>query len=93
LEELNNLLINIYHQRVSFPNKIIYLALANITACFCFPRISADVTGTFGFIAELKYFVSTSHVFDSNTSASSWEVFRRAIQNIITVLAQQDDFD
>ncbi len=43
------------------------------------------------FIAELKYFVSTSHVFGSNTLASSWGAFRRAIQNMITVLAQWDD--
>ncbi len=86
-----NLIINIYDWRVSFPNKIIHLALANITACFHFPKISADVAGAFGFIAELKYFVSTNHVFGSNTSASSWEAFRRAIQNMITVLAQQDD--
>jgi hypothetical protein len=58
-----NLLININNWRVSFSNKIIYLALADITACFCFPRISADVAGAIGFIAESKYFVSTSHVF------------------------------
>jgi hypothetical protein len=73
---------------VSLPNEIIHLTLANITACFCFPRISAVVAGAFGFIAELKYFVSTSHVFASNTSASSWEAFRRAIQILVTVLAQ-----
>ncbi len=76
---------------MSFPNEITYLALADITACFCFPSISADVAGAFGFIAELKYFASTSHVFGSNTLASSWEAFRRVIQNLITVLAQQDD--
>jgi hypothetical protein len=69
------LLTSIYNWRVSFPNKVIYLALANITACFCFPRISADVAGAFGFLAEAFYFVSTSHVFGSNTSASSWEAF------------------
>jgi hypothetical protein len=32
--------------------------------------------------------VSTSHVFGSNTSASSWEAFQQAIQNMITMLAQ-----
>jgi hypothetical protein len=36
------LLTNIYNWRISFPNKVIHLALANITACFCFPRLSAD---------------------------------------------------
>jgi hypothetical protein len=29
-----NLFINIYNWRMSFPNKIIYLILADITACF-----------------------------------------------------------
>jgi hypothetical protein len=76
---------------VSYPRETIYLALADITACFRFPRISADVTGTFGFIAEYLYFFSTSRVFGSNTSASSWEAFRRAIQNLIPVLSQKND--
>ena len=85
------LLTNIYNWRVSFPDEVIYLALADITACFRFPRISADVTGAFGFLAETLYFISSSHVFGSNTSASSWEAFRRAIQNLITILSQRDD--
>jgi hypothetical protein len=55
------------------------------------PRISADVTGAFGFIAEFLYFISTSHVFGLNTAASSWEAFRRAIQNLIPVLSQRND--
>jgi hypothetical protein len=65
------LLTNIYNWRISFPDEVIYLALADITACFCFPRISADVTGAFGFLAEALYFISSSHVFGSNTSSSS----------------------
>ncbi len=69
------LLSNIYNWRVSFPNEVIYLALADITVCFRFPRISADVAGAFGFLAETFYFASTSHVFGSNTLASSWEAF------------------
>jgi hypothetical protein len=32
-----NLLADIYNWQISYPNKMIYLALANITACFCFP--------------------------------------------------------
>jgi hypothetical protein len=56
---------------VSHPKEIIHLALANITACFRFPRISANVTGAFEYVAEGLYFVSMSHVFGSNTSASS----------------------
>ncbi len=85
------LLTNIYNWCVSFPNEVIYLALVNITTCFCFPRILADVAGVFGFLAEAFYFVSTSHVFGSNTSASSWEAFQRAIQWLITVLSQRDN--
>jgi hypothetical protein len=84
------LLTNIYNWHISFPDEVIYLALPNITACFCFPRISADVAGAFGFLAEAFYFVSASHVFGSNTSASSWEAFRQAIQELITVLSQRD---
>jgi hypothetical protein len=62
-----NLFINIYNWRVSYPNEIIYLTLADITACFRFLRISADVTGAFGFMAEVYYFLSIIHVFGSNT--------------------------
>jgi hypothetical protein len=47
-----NLFIDIYNWRVSYPDETIYLALADITACFRFPRISANVTGAFGFMAE-----------------------------------------
>jgi hypothetical protein len=87
----SKLLSNIYNWQVSFPNEVIYLALADITACFRFPRISADVAGVFGFLAETFYFASTSHVFGSNTLASSWEAFRQGIQQLITVLSQRDD--
>ena len=85
------LLTNIYNCLISFPDEVIYLALADITACFCFRRISADVTGAFGFLAEALYFISSSHVFGSNTSASSWEAFWQVIQNLITILSQQND--
>ncbi len=84
-------LANIYNWCISYPNEIIYLALANITAYFCFPQISADVTGAFGFIAKELYFILTSHVFGSNTSASSWEPLCRAIQSMITVYLQRDN--
>jgi hypothetical protein len=80
--------INIYNWRVSYPCEPIYLVLADITACFRFPRISADITGAFVFLADGLYFLSTGHVFGSNTSASSWEAFRRAIQSMITVYSK-----
>ncbi len=85
------LLINIYNWRVSYLDEIIYLALADITTCFQFPRISANVTGAFGFIAKDLYFVSSSHVFGSNTLASSWEPLRRAIQSMISVYSRRND--
>ncbi len=85
------LLITIYNWRVSYPLKRIYLVLADITACFCFPRIHADVTGAFGFMAEDLYFLATSMVFGSNTSASSWEPFQRAIQSLIPIYSMRTD--
>ncbi len=86
-----NLLINIYNWRISYPREIIFQALADITACFRFPRLAAYVTGAFGFLTEHLYFISMSHVFGSNTSASSWEPFRRAIQIMIKVYYTQRD--
>ena len=86
-----HLLVNIYNWRISYPHEVILLALADITACFRFPRLSADVTGAFGFVAEELYFTSTSHVFGSNTLASSWEPLRQAVKSMITVYAQRDD--
>jgi hypothetical protein len=77
-----NLFINIYNWQVSYPDKTIYLA---------FPRISANVMGAFGFMAEGYYFLSTSHVFGSNTSASSWEPLWQAIQSMIPIYLQRDD--
>jgi hypothetical protein len=71
-----NLFINIYKWGVGYPDETIHLALADITVCFRFPRISANVMGAFGFMAEGYYFLSTSHIFGSNTSASSWEPLR-----------------
>jgi hypothetical protein len=55
--------INIYNWRVSFPCKPMYLILVDITACFLFPRISADITGAFVFLADGFYFLFTGHVF------------------------------
>jgi hypothetical protein len=43
----------IYYWIISYQNSKIYLALADITACFHFPQINADVTGSFGFIVEM----------------------------------------
>ncbi len=67
---------NIYNTRVSHPNNVILLGMANIKACFCFPRIHPDLTGAFGFMAGSYYNLATAMVFGSTTSASSWEPFR-----------------
>jgi hypothetical protein len=85
------LYINIYNWRVGFLDQVIYLVLANILAFFCFPRIAANLTGAFGFLVNNLYFLSTRHVFGSNTSASSWEPFWRAIQNSIPIYFSRDD--
>jgi len=71
----SKLLQPIYNLRVSHPKCKIYLALADIAACFHFPRINTDLTGAFRFMAEKMYFLAMSMVFGSTASASSWEPF------------------
>jgi hypothetical protein len=85
------LLTRIYNWRVANPSGKIYLALTDITACFQFPRIHADVTRAFGFVAENLSFLETSMVFGSNTSASCWKQFRRAIEKLIPVYSVRKD--
>jgi len=69
-------LIDIYNTRISFPNAPILLGTADIKACFQFPRIHADLTGAFGFIAGGYFFLAIAMVFGSIASASIWEPFR-----------------
>jgi hypothetical protein len=57
------LLTRIYIWRISNLQMKIILALADITACFCFARIHADVTGAFGCMAEELYFLVMRMVF------------------------------
>ena len=45
----------IYNMRVSFPEAPILLALADVKACFRFPRIHPDLTGAFGFLISTYY--------------------------------------
>jgi hypothetical protein len=85
------LYINIYNWRVSFPDQIIYLVLADISACFRFPRIAANLMRAFGFLVDNLYFLLTSHIFGSNTFASWWELFWRAIWKSIPVYFSRDD--
>ncbi len=65
--------------------------MADVKACFCFPRIHADLTGAFGFLAGGYYNLATAMVFGSTTSASSWEPFRCAIQALTVVYAHRRD--
>jgi hypothetical protein len=85
------LLQRTYNWRVSHPKSIIYLALADICMCFQFPRVHADVTGAFGFMAEKMYFLAMSMVFGSNTFASSWEPLRREIEALIIEYSMRSD--
>ena len=43
---------DIYNTCISYPTAMILLGLADLKACFRYPRIHADLTGAFGFIAE-----------------------------------------
>ena len=66
---------NFYNTRISFPDKVILLAMADIKACFCHPRLHPDLTGAFGYNAEHLYYLATAIVFGSIALVSSWEAF------------------
>jgi hypothetical protein len=83
--------MDIYNTRISYPNATILLGLADVKACFQYPRIHADLTGAFGFIADKLYNLATAMVFGSTASASSWEAFRRAIKALTKVFANRPD--
>ncbi len=68
--------IDIYNMRISYPTATFLLGLVDVKACFRYPRIHADLTGAFGFIADELYNLATAMVFSSTASASSWEAFR-----------------
>ena len=58
-------LTNLYNAWISFPDKVILLAMADIKACFRHPRLHPDLTGAFGFNAEHLYYLATAMVFGS----------------------------
>lgn len=72
----------IYNLRIQFPNEDILLGYIDISSCFRYPRIFADLVGAFGFIVGPWYFAANAMVFGSVASASSWEPLRRAISAI-----------
>ena len=67
------------------------MALADVKACFRFPRIHPDLTGAFGFLTGDYFCLATAMVFGSNTSSSSWEPFRRAIEALSKKFANRPE--
>jgi hypothetical protein len=63
--------------------------MADIKACFRFPRIHPDLTGAFGFMAGGFYNLAMVMVFGSTTSTSSWELFRRGIEALSLAYADR----
>jgi hypothetical protein len=84
-------LTDLYNLRISNPSSMILLALADVKACFRFGCIHPDLTGVFGFLADGFYNLATAMVFGSNTSASSWEPFRRAIESLSAKFSSRRD--
>ncbi len=82
---------DIYNTRISYPTATILLCLADVKVCFRYPRIHADLTGAFGFIADKLYNLATAMVFGLTASASSWEAFRQAIKALTKVVANRPD--
>jgi hypothetical protein len=83
--------IDICNTRITYPTFIILLAMADVKACFRFPCIHTDLTGAFGFLARGYFNLATAMVFGSTASASSWELFRHAIQALSIVYAHCRD--
>jgi hypothetical protein len=71
---------DIYNMRISKPTAMILLGLVDVKACFRYPRIHADLTGAFGFIADKLYNPALAMVFGLTASVSCWEAFRQAIK-------------
>jgi hypothetical protein len=82
---------DIYNTRISYPTATILLGLADVKACFRYPRTHTDLTGAFGFIADELYNLATAMIFNSTASVSSWEAFRQAIEALTKVLAYRPD--
>jgi hypothetical protein len=68
--------MDIYNTRISYLAATILLGLTDVKACFRYPRIHADLTGAFGFIADELYKLAMAMIFGLTASASSREAFR-----------------
>jgi hypothetical protein len=55
------------------------------------PKDSSQLNGSLWFLVDNLYFLSTSHVLGSNTSASLWEPFQHAIPNSILIYFSRDN--
>ena len=86
----SDFLVWLYNMRVSFPYSDILLGMADIKACFRYPRIAPDLVGAFGYMAIDLYFLATAMVFGSTVSANGWEPFRRAIETMTMVYFETD---
>ncbi len=81
--------MDIYNTCISYPTATILLGLADIKACFRYPRTHTDLTGAFNFIADELYNLATAMVFGSTFSASSWEAFRQVIKALTKVFTNR----
>jgi hypothetical protein len=79
------------YTRASFPNLIVFLALADIKDFFRFSRIHPNLTGAFRFTVHGLFCLETSMVFGSSASATSWLPIRRAIKALTLVFANCRD--
>jgi len=89
-DTLKKLLHQIYNLRISYPESDILLAMADIKACYRYPRIHVDLAGAFGFLSIDYYHLANSMVFGSSVSSPSWEPFRRAIEVMAQVYHNQE---
>jgi hypothetical protein len=81
--------MDIYNTCISYLTATILLDLADVKACFQYPRIHGDLTGAFSFIAEELYNLARAMVFGLTVSASSWEAFRQAIKTLTKAFANR----
>ncbi len=86
---ISQIYIDIYNTRISYPTATIFLGLADVKACFLFPRIHADLTGASGFIADKLYNLATAMLFGWTASASSWEAFKQVIKALTNVFVNR----
>ena len=83
--------IDVYNTRILLPNNPILLAMVDIKSCFHFARIHANLTGALGFNAGGFFNLATAMVFGSKASASTWEPFRRTVEALSVVYANQSN--